>query len=235
MRDLLLSCLSHHQRALRRSRALLSAGVSKVAILNKITGVSPASLDWWTEEVLLVLSKKFGSRSVCSFERRNLLEASTVFLFHLVRRVANDFAFDLLADTWQRFAAQPLGFRFEAGDVCNLGARVELNAEGLFAYSTAMVLLGKADAARSKSYRSTILSDAPTAYWPLTEELGSLFARSLVHLKDGEPECRGRYSRAIRYRVPGCIKSDAGPTGPKVCAFFCALLCLDSFSGFAFP
>jgi len=186
-----------------------------VSMLNKITGASSNAVGWWTEEVLVVLSKKFGSRSLCEFERRNLLEACSGIIPHLVRRIAKDFSFSLVNDTLRRFSAQPLGFHFEAGDIKNLDAQVHLNAEGLFSFSTAMVLLGKADVARSKTYRTAVLGDSPVAYWPLTDDLGSVFAQNLCATA-GNAECRGRFSRAIRYRVPGCITSDAGPTGPKV-------------------
>jgi hypothetical protein len=180
--------------------------------------------------------------------------------------------------------------------VRSLDAVTDLSADALLSYATAMVLLSKADAARANSYRRVVLRDRPVAYWPLSDELGALYALNLCgrdapagegnNSKEGGEEDneqkehgeedneqdyhrnnndeedgggggggaererkhggedsaawlrsrrrrnhtggnrggddndggddRGRFSRAIRYRVPGCVLSDAGPQGPKV-------------------
>merc|ERR1719399_1175957 len=97
---------------------------------------------------------------------------------------------DVGAECWSRFEAQPRMFRFEVLDVVYIHPRVKQDGFQL-AMAEATGVVHKARRSKFLNYRQLLVEDGCVAAWPLDDDLGSLVAACVR--KDGEPSLDGRY------------------------------------------
>lgn len=214
------SIINLHGREMARTQKLINEKTfsdSFIKYLNLITGASSSSEKWWNNEVRMMISERFGSCALGETEKWKLNVCMQPYLVTLISRLCNIFRIEIHRFCMNRFCEEPIHFRFEVADLIKISPRIRLNVEPTFHFATGAILKAQAEVRSKFSYRRTVLSHDPIAYWPLDESLGANHAENLG--SEGST-LRARYSRAVRYHVPGFVKNDGPRHRPPVAIGF---------------
>lgn len=171
-----------HSREMAKSQKLITEKSfldSFVKYLNLVTGASSKSEQWWNNDVRMMLAEKYGACALSETEKWKLNVCLQPHLESLVKRLCDAFRVEIDTFCLSRFESEPLHFRFEFADLIKVSPRTRLNVEPTFHFANGALLKAEAEERLKFSYRRSVLSHDPIAYWPLDEALGANHAENL--------------------------------------------------------